>query len=165
MKRVSVAFLEFCVSTESWIRITWCWPMWQVWVLFMHWPIDLFFWLYAFFRKNTQNNSFASPPLGLSLPLRNLGSATVICELLLLIKRLFEVVTLLQWFLGRWSVATDEQEHVTIEFFTVCTKLAEMAILYSKDLTTAKKEITSSGARPGARDYCWFRSPMPNHMS
>ena len=27
----------------------------------------------------------------------------------------------------------------TIEFFTVCTKLAEMAILYSKDLTTAKK--------------------------
>ena len=27
----------------------------------------------------------------------------------------------------------------TNEFFTVCTKLAEMAILYSKDLTTAKK--------------------------
>ena len=27
----------------------------------------------------------------------------------------------------------------TVEFFTVCTKLAEMAILYSKDLTTAKK--------------------------
>ena len=39
------------------------------------------------------------------------------------------------------------------EFFTVCTKLAEMAILYSKDLTTAKK-VTSSGARPGVRDYC-----------
>ena len=30
------------------------------------------------------------------------------------------------------------------EFFTVCTKLAEMALLYSKDLTTAKK-VTSSG--------------------
>ena len=28
-----------------------------------------------------------------------------------------------------------------IEFFTVCTKLAEMAILYSKDLTTAKKKL------------------------
>ena len=27
-----------------------------------------------------------------------------------------------------------------IEFFTVCTKLAEMAILYSKDLTIAKKK-------------------------
>ena len=27
----------------------------------------------------------------------------------------------------------------TVEFFTVCTKLAEMEILYSKDLTTAKK--------------------------
>ena len=54
--------------------------------------------------------------------------------------------------------------YLTVEFFTVCTKLAEMAILYSKDLTTAKK-VTSSGARPGARDYYWFRSPMPNHMN
>ena len=58
-----------------------------------------------------------------------------------------------------WSLVT-----VSFEFFTVCTKLAEMAILYSKDLTTAKK-VTSSRARPGARDYCWIRSPMPNHMS
>ena len=32
-----------------------------------------------------------------------------------------------------------------IEFFTVCTKLAEMAILYSKDLTTAKKELPPVG--------------------
>ena len=30
------------------------------------------------------------------------------------------------------------------EFFTVCAKLAEMAILCSKDVTTAKK-VTSSG--------------------
>ena len=29
----------------------------------------------------------------------------------------------------------------SIEFFTVCTKLTEMAILYSKDLTTAKKSL------------------------
>ena len=29
----------------------------------------------------------------------------------------------------------------SFEFFTVCTKLAEMAILYSKDLTTAKKKL------------------------
>ena len=50
-------------------------------------------------------------------------------------------------------------------FFTVCTKLAEMAILYSKHLTRAKKEVTSSGARPDATDYYWFRSPVPNHMS
>ena len=54
---------------------------------------------------------------------------------------------------------------LSIEFFTVCTKLAEMAILYSKDLTTAKKVVTSSGARPDATDYYWFRSPVPNQMS
>ena len=29
--------------------------------------------------------------------------------------------------------------------FTVCTKLAEMAILYSKDLTTAKKKLPPVG--------------------
>ena len=38
------------------------------------------------------------------------------------------------------------------EFFTVYTKLAEMALLASKVLTRAKK-VTSSGARPDARDY------------
>ena len=32
----------------------------------------------------------------------------------------------------------------TIGFFIVCKKLVEMVILYSKDLTTAKK-VTSSG--------------------
>ena len=52
----------------------------------------------------------------------------------------------------------------TIEFFTVYTKLAEMALLASKDLTTAKN-VSSSGARPDARDYYWFRSPVPNQMS
>ena len=31
------------------------------------------------------------------------------------------------------------------EFFTVCTKLAEMAILYSKNLTTAKKKLPPVG--------------------
>ena len=30
-------------------------------------------------------------------------------------------------------------KYLTFEIFTVCTKLAEMAILASKDLTTAKK--------------------------
>ena len=52
----------------------------------------------------------------------------------------------------------------TFEFFTVCTKLAEMALLYSKELTTEKK-VTSSGDQPDARDYYRFRSSMPNHMS
>ena len=33
----------------------------------------------------------------------------------------------------------------TGEFFTVCTKLAEMAILYSKNLTTAKKKLAPVG--------------------
>ena len=32
-----------------------------------------------------------------------------------------------------------------IKFFTICTQLVEMALLASKDLTTAKK-VTSSGA-------------------
>ena len=48
---------------------------------------------------------------------------------------------------------------ISLEFFTVRTKLAEMALLYSRDLTTTKK-ATSSGAWPDARDYYWFRSPM-----
>ena len=34
---------------------------------------------------------------------------------------------------------------LTFQFFTVCTKLAEMAILYSKDLTTAKKKLPPVG--------------------
>ena len=38
----------------------------------------------------------------------------------------------------------------TFEFFTVNTKSAEMAVLISKNLTTAKK-VTSSGAQPDAR--------------
>ena len=49
--------------------------------------------------------------------------------------------------------------HVTqpsLEFFTVNTKLAEMAILSSKGLTAAK-EVTSSRARA---DYHWFKSLM-----
>ena len=33
----------------------------------------------------------------------------------------------------------------SVEFFTVCTKLAEMAILYSKDLTKAKKKLPPVG--------------------
>ena len=33
----------------------------------------------------------------------------------------------------------------SIEFFTVCTKSAEMAILYSKDLTTTNKELPPVG--------------------
>ena len=53
---------------------------------------------------------------------------------------------------------------IAIKFFTVCTKLAEMAILYSKHLTTAKK-VTSSGAQPDDTHYYWFRSPVPNQMS
>ena len=52
----------------------------------------------------------------------------------------------------------------TIEFFTVYTKLAEIAVLISKDLTTAKK-ATSNEARPDAKDYYWFRSPLPNQLS
>ena len=66
---------------------------------------------------------------------------------------------------GTQNPRLDVSFGTTFEFFTVCTKLAEMAILYSKDLTTAKKRVTSSGVRPDATDYYWFRSPMPNQMS
>ena len=61
------------------------------------------------------------------------------------------------------SLTIWQTRHV-IEFFTVCTKLAEMALLYSKDLTTTKN-VTSSGVRPDARGFYWFRSPMPNYLS
>ena len=37
------------------------------------------------------------------------------------------------------------QYSTTIEFFTVCTKLAEMALLYSKESTTAKKKLPPVG--------------------
>ena len=59
------------------------------------------------------------------------------------------------------GVNTHRASSVTFEFFTVCTKLAQMAILYSKHLTRAKKKVTSSGAQPDATDYYWFRSPVP----
>ena len=52
----------------------------------------------------------------------------------------------------------------TIEFFTVCTKLAEMTLLTSRDLIAAKIVI-SSRARPDARNYYWYKSPMPNQLS
>ena len=49
----------------------------------------------------------------------------------------------------------------TFEFFTVYTKLVEIVVLASNDLTTVKK-TTSSG---GARDYYWFRNPVPSQLS
>ena len=56
------------------------------------------------------------------------------------------------------------QANQSFEFFRVCTKLAEMTLLFSKKLTIAKK-VTSSRARPDTRDYYWFKSPVPDHMS
>ena len=52
----------------------------------------------------------------------------------------------------------------SLGLFTANTKLAEMALLASKDLSTAKK-VTSSGAQPDARDYYWFKSPMLKQLS
>ena len=34
-----------------------------------------------------------------------------------------------------------------------------------KGFNNSKKKVTSSGARPDATDYYWFRSPVPNQMS
>ena len=45
------------------------------------------------------------------------------------------------------------------EFFTVYAKLAGMAVMASKDLTTGEK------ATSDARDYYQFRSPMSNQLS
>ena len=44
-----------------------------------------------------------------------------------------------------FNILTVSECNMSIEFFTVCTKLAEMAILYSKDLTTAKKKLPPMG--------------------
>ena len=46
----------------------------------------------------------------------------------------------------RISSTRKHQPHHTFEFFAVCTKLSEMAILYSKDLTTAKKSYLQWGS-------------------
>ena len=48
---------------------------------------------------------------------------------------------------------------LAIEFLTVYTKLAEMALLASKFYQKQKR------TRPYARDYNWFKSPMPNQLS
>ena len=34
-----------------------------------------------------------------------------------------------------------------------------------KGFNNSKRKDTSSGARPDATDYYWFRSPVPNQMS
>ena len=51
--------------------------------------------------------------------------------------------------IDHWSVSRYLRfGHVgesSFEFFIVCTKLAEMTILYSKDLTTAKKTLPPVG--------------------
>ena len=52
---------------------------------------------------------------------------------------------------------------MTLDFFTVYTKLAEMALLASKYFTTVKKSYL--GDQPDTRDYYWFRRPMPNQLS
>ena len=77
-------------------------------------------------------------------------------------------VTPKQWLCWLTISMTQTTENISrriiaFEFFTVCTKLAEMAILYSNDLTA--KKVTSSGTRPDATNYYWFRSPVPNQMS
>ena len=51
-----------------------------------------------------------------------------------------------------------------IQVFITNTKLAEMTVLTSKDLTKAKY-VTSSGAQPQARYYYCFRSPMPHQLN
>ena len=50
--------------------------------------------------------------------------------------------TSLVWFISNGTAKI----RLAIEFFTVCTKLAKMAILYSKDLTTAKKSYLQWGS-------------------
>ena len=49
-----------------------------------------------------------------------------------------------------------------IRVFHSLYKVAEMALLASKDLFNNSKKVTSSEARPDAKDYYWFKSPMPN---
>ena len=39
-------------------------------------------------------------------------------------------------------------------------KVGRNGIIVFKGFNNSKKKVTSSGARPGARDYYWCRSPM-----
>ena len=52
-----------------------------------------------------------------------------------------------------------------IRVFHTLYKVGRNGNFVFKGFNNSKKKVTSSGARPGATDYCWFRSPMPNHMS
>ena len=55
-------------------------------------------------------------------------------------------------------------QQAPFEFFTVYTKLVEIAVLASRDLKTAKK-LPPVGTGPDARDYYSFKSPMPYQLS
>ena len=54
-----------------------------------------------------------------------------------------------------------------IEFFTVNTKLPEMAVLASQDLATVKKlpPVGLDLTVTGSKEYYWFKSPMLNQLS
>ena len=51
-----------------------------------------------------------------------------------------------------------------IRVFHSLYKVDRNYIIVLKGFNKSKKD-TSSGAWPDARDYCWFRSPIPNQLS
>ena len=56
------------------------------------------------------------------------------------------------------------QQTFNIRVFYSYYKVGRNCIIGVKGFNNSKK-ATSSGARPDARDYYWFKSPMPNQLS
>ena len=50
-----------------------------------------------------------------------------------------------------------------IRIFHSLYKVGRNGIIVFKGFNNSKTIVASSGARPDARDYYWFRSPMRNH--
>ena len=70
----------------------------------------------------------------------------LLLRILLIEIKLFEHLHQFKDFAKMGYIQIEGKYYHFIEFFTVCTKLAEMAILYSKDLTTAKKSYLQWGS-------------------
>ena len=69
------------------------------------------------------------------------------------------------------ELSTNKAEHtslvtvIDIRVFHSLYKVGRNGNFVFKGFNNSKKKLPASGARPGAIDYCWFRSPMPYHMS
>ena len=75
--------------------------------------------------------------------------------------------TKLRWHAVQIVLGGNEDGSIRIEFFTVNTKLPEMAILASEDFIAVKKlpPVGLDLMITGSRDYHWIKSLMLNQLS